>query len=186
MEATSGYTGDYLDILDPSSSISGLTVQGNIDHNYVAHFYGFQQNAGSSQQDYFGPLGAFVGGTTANVSASGTNSALGLKVSGTGDPLFIYDTSGTLQSYFDSGGALHTAKGITSTLATGTAPMTVASTTAVANLTAQYAQSTQLTGTTAGIGGSSLSAGQCASGTVTITGAATSMSICLLYTSRCV
>lgn len=177
MEATSGYTGDYLDILDPSSSISGLTVQGNIDHNYVAHFYGFQQNAGSSQQDYFGPLGAFVGGTTANVSASGTNSALGLKVSGTGDPLFIYDTSGTLQSYFDSGGALHTAKGITSTLATGTAPMTVASTTAVANLTAQYAQSTQLTGTTAGIGGSSLSAGQCASGTVTITGAATSMSI---------
>jgi hypothetical protein len=178
IQGPTGYTGDYLDVLDPSSNIGGtVTKQVILDGNYIWHAYGFQQNTASTQSNWFGPLGNFVGGTTAELSASGSNSALGLKVSGSGDPLFIYDTSGSLQSFFSAAGAFSTAKAITSTLAAGTAPLVVASTTPVANLTAQYAQSTQFTGTASAIGGSSLTAGQCASGTVTITGATTSMSV---------
>jgi len=194
-EGLPGNTADYVDWFDPSSSISSHTIQASIDANWVAHFYGFQQNSSSTKpnslvtqltstgligttaiSNYFGPSSAFVGGTTVDISASGRNSSLGLEVSGSGDPLFVYDTSGALQTYIDASGAFHTAKAITSTLATGTAPITVTSTTPVANLTAQYAQSTQLTGTTTGVGGSSLSAGQCTSGTVTVTGATPSMS----------
>ena len=172
-----GYTNDYIDVYDPSSTVSSQTIQASIDGKYIMHAYAFQQNAASMQQSWFGPLGKFVGGTSLELSASGSNSALGLKVSGSGDPLFIYDTSGALQTYADSSGAWHTAKAINSTLATGTAPFTVASTTPVANLTAQYAQTTQFTGTTPGIGGSALTAGQCSSGTVAIAGAAASMSV---------
>jgi len=177
MQSVAGYTGDYISVFTPASTIVSHATAASLDYNYIWHASAFQQtSAGSTQLNSLGPLGIFVGGTVTTMSASGTNSALGLQVSGSGDPLFIYDTGSTLQSYFDAGGTLHTAKAITSTLASGTAPFTVASTTAVANLTAQYAQSTQFTGTTPGIGGSSLTAGQCASGTVTISGAATSMS----------
>mgnify|MGYP001599708365 FL=1 len=50
----------------------------------------------------------------------------------------VYDSAATpaLQSRFDSGGAFNTAKQVGSTLATGTAPFAVTSTTPVANLTA--------------------------------------------------
>ena len=57
------------------------------------------------------------------------------------DVLDIYDSAATpvKQSFFDSGGKLNTAKQIISTLATGTAPFSVASTTQVTNLQAATA-----------------------------------------------
>jgi hypothetical protein len=64
---------------------------------------------------------------------------------------------------------------IISTLGNGTAPFSVSSSTAVGNLTSQFAQGLSLTGTTGSIGGSSLNAGQCASGTVNIQGAGSAM-----------
>jgi hypothetical protein len=177
IEGPTGYVGDYLDIFDPTSTVSSNTVQLSIDHNYNVNAYGFHGNTGSTQQSWLGALGNFVGGTSLELSASTGNSALGLKVSGSGDPFFIENTGGSVVDYFTAAGVFNTTQPIVSTLATGTAPLTVVSTTPVANLTAQYAQSTQLNGTASAIGGSSLSAGQCASGTVTITGATTSMSV---------
>jgi hypothetical protein len=52
------------------------------------------------------------------------------------DVLDVYDSAGTpvKQSFFDSNAALNTAKQITSTLTTGTAPLSITSTTKVANL----------------------------------------------------
>jgi hypothetical protein len=66
---------------------------------------------------------------------------------------------------------------IISTLLTnsGLAPFIVASTVPVPNLVSQSAQGLALTGTTGNIGGSLLSAGQCASGTATVMNATTSM-----------
>jgi len=68
------------------------------------------------------------------------------------------------------------------TVATGTAPLTVTSTTPVANLTLAgvsqvvgLSSSLPLSGTTGSIGGSALLAGACAVGTATVTGATTSM-----------
>jgi len=60
----------------------------------------------------------------------------------------------------------------TSTLATGTAPLVIASTTPVANLTlATTAQAGILSGVTGSIGGGLLTVGNCASGTASVTGA---------------
>lgn len=107
MEAGSGFTGNYLTIFDPSSTVSSNTINASIDASYN-----------------FNTIGAFK-----------------------------------------------------STMATGTAPMTVASTTPVAKFTAQYAQSTQYSGTTSRIGGGPLGAGICTTGSVVITGAATTMTV---------
>jgi hypothetical protein len=109
--------------------------------------------------------------------ASNPSSALGLKVSGSGDPLFVIDTGGTIQTFLDSAAAIHTAKQFTSTVATGTAPFSVASTTPVSNLAAQFAQSTQMSATTGSIGGSALAVGACSSGTVSVANSTTSMSV---------
>jgi hypothetical protein len=64
---------------------------------------------------------------------------------------------------------------VASTVRQGTAPFQVVSTTPVTHLTSQFAQGLSLTGVTGSIGGSQLSSGQCASGTVNITGATTLM-----------
>ncbi len=65
---------------------------------------------------------------------------------------------------------------IISTVKTGTAPFAVQSSTPVQNLTSQAAQGLSLTGTTTNpIGGNQLGAGVCASGTATVTGAASTM-----------
>jgi len=64
---------------------------------------------------------------------------------------------------------------ISSIVKQGTAPFQVVSSTPVAHLTSQFAQGFSLTGATGSIGGSQLQAGQCASGTATVSGADTSM-----------
>jgi hypothetical protein len=64
---------------------------------------------------------------------------------------------------------------VSSTVRQGTAPFQVVSSTPVAHLTSQFAQGFSLTGATGSVGGSQLQAGQCASGTATVSGANTSM-----------
>ena len=86
-------------------------------------------------------------------------------------------SSNTINASIDARYNFNTIGAFKSTLATGTAPMTVASTTPVAKFTAQYAQSTQYSGTTSGIGGGPLGAGICTTGSVVITGAATTMTV---------
>ena len=111
---------------------------------------------------------------TQTITAPATAGLIPLQLKGNttanANVLEIFDSQATpvRQSYFDSGGKLNTAQLITSTLATGTAPFSVASTTLVTNLNADtldgiqgssLVQTTRLISTTSPItGGGDLSA----------------------------
>lgn len=175
LQGLASQSGDLFDVFNSSGSNLG-----GIAPNGIASFQAFTQKTSSTQQSTFGPLGAFVGGTTVVISANGgsNNSALGLQVaSGGSDPLFIMDTGGNIQTFADSGAALHTAKPFVSTVGAGTAPFSINSTTAVANLTAQFAQSTQMSATTGSLGGGALAAGGCSSATASVANSTTSMAL---------
>ena len=79
---------------------------------------------------------------TQTITAPSTAGIIPLRIQGNStantNVLEVFDSQATpvLQSYFDSGGKLNTAQQITSSLATGTAPFSVASSTLVANLNA--------------------------------------------------
>jgi hypothetical protein len=172
LQAIASQTGDFFDVFSSGgSNLGGLGVNG------IASFQAFTQPVGSTQQSTFGPLGNFVGGTTLEVSANnGTNtSALGLKVSGSGDPLFVEDTGGTIQTFLDNAAAIHTAKQFISTLATGTAPFSVSSTTPVANLTASNHPTVQDCGTTTTCSHAGLTGTQIVKGTAALTAGSTTV-----------
>jgi hypothetical protein len=175
LQELASQSGDMFDVF-----ASGGANLGGINSSGIATLQAFQQPTTSTQQNSFGPLGTFAGGTAVLISGNGSNptSALGLKVAAGGnDPLFVEDTGGTIQTFLDSAAVIHTAKQFTSTVATGTAPFSVTSTTPVTNLTAQFAQSTQMSATTGSIGGSALAVGACSSGTVSVANSTTSMSV---------
>jgi hypothetical protein len=123
----------------------------------------------------FGPLGLFAADTTLDVSSS-ANSAI--VAEGAVASIVAEDTSFAVQSYFDSTGALRTAKAIISTLPVGTAPLNVASTTVNPNLNSQLWNGQTYSGTAsagqclgAPSGGTAWSPVTCGSGPIGATGA---------------
>lgn len=120
-------------------------------------------------QSAHGVSGLFQSGAPANTEATLVSKQQGAS---TADLFQAQDAGGIPQATIAYNGQ------ITSALPTGTAPLVVASTTAVANLTlATVAQAGILSGTTGSIGGGLLAAGAAATGTATVTGATVGMAV---------